>query len=231
MVEGEVGLTLEANPTQPGIIPAPENSIDRNTNELVEVGTLVTREKDVPGGDPVMGDLTNSYRYFSVGGNDYLFLTLDFAPSPEILQWANDVIEAHPNHKVIAVTHAYMYRDGTTIDANDCYPPTYYEGYDDPQNGDDMWEKLFSQHENVLMVLSGHDPWQHIAYRQDEGIYGNTVTQMLIDAQYVDYYMGSSAMVAMFYFSDGGDTLTVRYYSVAHDRFGSAISQFTIDLT
>jgi hypothetical protein len=81
------------------------------------------------------------------------------------------------------------------------------------------------------MILSGHDPWQHIVYRQDKGIYGNTVTQVLIDPQHTDYYMGSGAMVAMFYFSDGGDTLTVRYYSVAHDRFGSAISQFTIDLT
>ena len=231
MVEGEIGLTLEANPTQPGIIPAPMDAVDHNTGKPVAEGTLVTREKDIPEGAPVQGDLTNSYRYFSIDGTDYLFLTLDFAPSPEILQWANDVIEAHPNHRVIAITHAYMYRDGTTLDANDCYPPTYYEGYNDPQNGDQMWEKLFSQHENVCMVLSGHDPWQHVVYRQDEGIYGNTVTQMLIDAQYVDYYMGSSAMVAMFYFSDGGDTLTVRYYSVAHDRFGSAISQFTIDLT
>ena len=231
MVEGEIGLTLEANPTQPGIIPAPKDAIDRNTSLPITEGTLVTREKDVPEGSPVQGDLTNSYRYFSIDGTDYLFLTLDFAPSPEILQWASDVIEAHPNHRVIAITHAYMYRDGTTIDANDCYPPTYYEGYDDPQNGDHMWEKLFSQHENVFMVLSGHDPWQHVVYRQDEGVHGNTVTQMLIDAQYVDYYMGSSAMVAMFYFSDGGDTLTVRYYSVAHDRYGSVASQFTIDLT
>lgn len=233
MTPGDITLT---DPNQPGLV-APNKVVDKNGNfldssgNIIPDGTLVTRENDIPEGGTVQGDLTNSYRYFSIDGTDYLFLTLDFAPSPEILQWANDVIEAHPNHRVIAITHAYMYRDGTTLDANDCYPPTYYEGYNDPQNGDQMWEKLFSQHENVCMVLSGHDPWQHVVYRQDEGIYGNTVTQMLIDAQYVDYYMGSSAMVAMFYFSDGGDTLTVRYYSVAHDRFGSAISQFTIDLT
>lgn len=176
------------------------------------------------------GDLTNSYRYFSIQGTDYLLLTLDFAPSSEVLKWADSVISAHPDHKVIAVTHAYMYRDGTTLDAGDCYPPSYYQGYTDAQNGDDMWNKCFSKHENVLMVLSGHDPWQNIVYRQDKGENGNLVTQMLVDAQYVDLHIGSTAMVAMFYFSNEGKTLTVRYYSVAKDCYGSVASQFTIDL-
>ncbi|MBE6823954.1 MAG: hypothetical protein E7513_01270 [Ruminococcaceae bacterium] len=176
------------------------------------------------------GDLTNSYRYFNIKGIDYMIMTLDFAPSGAVLKWANDVIKAHPDHKVIITTHAYLYRDGTTLDSGDCYPPTYYKGYVDAHNGDDMWKKSFSQHENVLMVLSGHDPWQHIVYRQDEGIHGNTVTQMLIDAQYVDLNIGSTAMVAMFYFSDNGNTLTVRYYSVEKECYGSVASQFTIKL-
>lgn len=206
---GDVELT---RPVQPGVVNG------------------VTREEDAPEGGIVQGDLTNSYRYFSVGGTDYLIMTLDFAPNEEMLAWADEVIEAHPNHKVIVTTHAYMYRDGTTLDAGDCYPPSYYKGYTNAQNGDQMWEKCFSKHENVVMVLSGHDPWQHIAYRQDKGEKGNTVTQMLIDAQYVDRYIGSTGMVAMFYFSNEGKTLTVRYYSVVKDCYGSPVSQFTIDL-
>ncbi len=219
MIPGDIELT---DPDQPGLIEViqPDGSV-----------AILTREKDEPEGGTVKGDLTNSYRYITIQGTDYLILTLDFAPSSAILDWANSVIEAHPNHKVIVVTHAYMYRDGTTIDSGDCYPPTYYSGYDDAQNGDDMWEKCFSKHENVLMVLSGHDPWQHVVYRQDEGENGNTVTQMLIDAQYVDLYNGANGMVAMFYFSNNGETLTVRYYSVERECFGSPLSQFTIDLT
>lgn len=218
MSTGEVSLT---DGNQPGVLKV-----------LSADGTIVykTREGDVPEGGTVAGDLTNSYRYFTIQGTDYLFLTLDFAPSEEILDWANSVIKAHPKHKVIVVTHAYMYRDGTTLDDGDCYPPSYYGGYTDPQNGDDMWEKCFSKHKNVVMVLSGHDPWQHIVYRQDEGAEGNIVTQMLIDPQYVDSAIGSTAMVAMFYFSDDGNTLTVRYYSVEKECYGSVASQFTIDL-
>lgn len=218
MNPGTVSLT---DINQPGLIPV-----------TLEDGTVIykTREEDIPEGGDVQGDLTNSYRYFNIQGTDYLIMTLDFAPNEKTLDWANKVIEAHPNHKVIAVTHAYMYRDGTTIDDGDCYPPTYYSGYTNAQNGDDMWEKCFSKHDNVLMVLSGHDPWQHIVYRQDEGKNGNIVTQMLIDAQYVDLNNGSTGMVAMFYFSNDGKTLTVRYYSVEKDCYGSPLSQFTIDL-
>jgi len=218
MNSGSVSLT---DKNQPGLIKT-----------TLEDGTVVykTREGDIPEGENVKGDLTSSYRYFNIQGTDYLIMTLDFAPSEKTLDWANSVIKAHPDHKVIAVTHAYMYRDGTTIDKGDCYPPTYYSGYKDAQNGDDMWEKCFSKHKNVVMVLSGHDPWQQVVYRQDKGEKGNVVTQMLIDAQYVDLNNGSVGMVAMFYFSNDGNTLTVRYYSVEKDCYGSPLSQFTIDL-
>jgi hypothetical protein len=123
-----------------------------------------------------------------------------------------------------------MYHDGTTLSKEDCYPPSTYTGYTDAQNGDDMWDKAFSQHKNVLLVLSGHDPWQHIVYRQDKGVNGNTVTQMLIDPQYTDLYVGSTAMVAMLYFSEDGQTMTVRFYSVSKDCYGSELSQFTVNL-
>ncbi len=181
------------------------------------------------------GDLTNSYRYFSIKGTDYLIMTLDFAPSSAALEWANKVISEHPDHKVIITTHAYLYRDGTTIDSGDCYPPSYYKEkypdiYPDAQNGNDIWEKCISKHDNILMVLSGHDPWQDIIYRQDESVNCNVVTQMLIDPQHMDEFIGATAMVAMLYFSEDGKTLTVRYYSVARECYGSELSQFTLSL-
>ncbi len=219
MNSGNINLSDPVN--QPGVI--------KKTDANGKV-SYITREEDVPEGGTVKGDLTNSYRYFTVQNTKYLIITLDFAPTEATLKWVDSVLKAHPNHKAIIVTHAYMYRDGTTIDAGDCYPPTYYSGYTNAQNGDDMWNKCFSKHKNVLMVLSGHDPWQHIVYRQDKGVNGNTVTQMLIDPQYMDSFIGSTGMVAMFYFSDDGETLTVRYYSVEKDCYGSVDSQFTIHL-
>ena len=180
------------------------------------------------------GDMTCAYRTLRVGQIDYLFITVDFGPTVEMLEWAGQVADAHPDHRVILTTHAYLYRDGTTLDGEDAFPAST-----SPRNrpaelcmdGDDIWEKFASQHPNVHMVLSGHDPAQHIVYRQDPGVNGNTVTQMLINPQHIDGFLDPTALVAMFYFSEDGNTLTVRYYSIVRDQYGSARSQFTISLS
>lgn len=217
-----------------------ENTLD---GMMEEREVIISQNSDTGAIETVTGDITNAYQCATIGGTDYLFLTIDFAPGDAMLDWACDVIEAHPDHRVIVITHAYMYRDGTTLTEGDAYPCSWYPSgngkpfplayYENPypvNDGDDMWEKVFSRYENVLMVLSGHDPWQHIVYRQDAGIHGNTVTQMLIDPQYIDLESEPTGMVAMFYFSNDGNTLTVRYYSVSKDCYGSPQSQFTIDL-
>jgi len=185
------------------------------------------------------GDLSNAYRTIEIGGIDYLFMTLDFGPDAETLDWANSVVAEHPDHRVIMVTHGYMYRDGTTLDANDAYSASRYPLRDKKEeqatnpslDGDDIWREFASKHENIQLVISGHDPCQHVVYRQDSGEKGNTVTQMLVDPQHIDSHYAPTSMIAMFYFSDNGNTLTVRYYSVTQDLYGSERSQFTIDLS
>lgn len=185
------------------------------------------------------GDLTNAYRTINIGGIDYLFMTLDFGPNAETLAWANSVVEEHPEHRVVMITHGYMYRDGTTLDADDAYSASRYPLKDKKAeqatkpslDGDDIWREFGSKHENIQLIISGHDPCQHIVYRQDEGENGNLVTQMLVDPQHVDSYSDLPCLIALFYFSNNGNTLTVRYYSIARDMYGSERSQFTIDLS
>ena len=172
-------------------------------------------------------DLTNTYSIFKIGNTNYLLMCLDYGPTDEALEWANEIISSFKDHKVIITTHTYLYRDGTTFDENDAYSASKYGGVND---GDDIWDKLVSKHENILLVLSGHDPWDSIVCTQTKGNYGNTVTQMLIDPQNIDYSLGGTAMVAMLYFSEDGQTMTVRYYSVTREQYGSASSQFTINL-
>lgn len=168
------------------------------------------------------GKTANAYKLLTVGNNDYLILTLAHGPSDDVLNWASGIIEAYPNHRVIVTTHCYLFRDGTTLDANDAYPASR-------NNGEDIWNKLIKKHENIFLVLSGHDQSQEIVYTKSIGDNGNTVHQLLIDPQNTDFYMGGAAMVAMFYFSEDGNTVTVRYYSVANDTYGSENSQFTIN--
>ena len=172
-------------------------------------------------------NISNSWRTFTVGEVKYLMLTLDYGVDDNVLNWASDIIAAHPYHNVIITTHAYLFRDGTTLDAGDLVPPSTSGGVND---GDDMWNKLISKHENIVLVMCGHDPSESIVVNRSNGENGNVVTSMLIDAQDVEADEGSMGMVAMLYFSEDGRKLQVEYYSTAKEKYFMNSNQFSAEL-
>ena len=172
-------------------------------------------------------NVANAWRTLTVGDVKYLMLTLDYGADDDVLNWASAIIYQHPDHNVIITTHAYLFRDGTTMDEGDIVPPSTSGGSND---GDDMWEKLVSKHENIVLVMSGHDPSESIVVNRSQGDNGNTVTAMLIDAQDVEAQEGSMGMVAMLYFSADGKTVQVEYYSTAKEKYFMSGNQFTVEL-
>ena len=182
------------------------------------------------------GQTYNSYKTLKIGQLDYLFLNLDYGPDDGVLTWAGEVIAAHPNHNVIISTHAYLFRDGTTLDEGDVYPPTKDAVFNafpgsKPNNGDHMWDKLVSKYENIVLVLSGHDPCDRIVTTQTKGVNGNTVTQMLIDPQGLDDEVrGGTGMVAMLYFSEDGSQIQVEYISTVKNAYFLEENQFTVKI-
>lgn len=174
--------------------------------------------------------LGNYYMNIDVGEHKYTIFVLEYGAVDEILDWVGEVCDANPDRRVIITTHAYMFRDGTTLDKGDVVPPDS-TGQKPLNNGDEMWEKLCSKHRNILMVLSGHDPCENIIYRQDAGEYGNIVTQMLIDPQGMDKTYGyRTGMVALFHFSNDGKDLYVEYVSTIRDEYFREENQFKLSL-
>ena len=111
--------------------------------------------------------LDNAYYYFTTDDATYLMLCLDFVPRDPVLEWANDVVEANLDCRVIVVTHSYLSYDGSYDDSS---------GYDTAgNNGQNVWDKLVSQHANIIMVLCGHIHYDDLVLRVDRGIYGNVV--------------------------------------------------------
>ncbi len=183
-------------------------------------------------------DYTNTVHYFSAGDLDYMVITLDYGASDAVLKWAGEKIAANPYKNVIITTHAYMYRDGTTLDTGDVVPPSQDTDnivYDKTNinNGDDMWNKLISRYPNIVLAMSGHDPTDDIVMSQWQGVNGNTVTNILIDPQGMDKYYyndGCAGAVAMFYFSDGGKIVDVRYWSTAKNAYIKTNNQFRFEI-
>lgn len=175
------------------------------------------------------GGYQNAWRTLTVGDTDYLILILEYGPRDEVLEWAGGVIEAHPNHKVIVTTHCYLYHDGTTLDSGDTCPPKN-DVHPERNNGDDMWDKFVSKYENIVMVLSGHDPSDSVIMTPAVGDNGNVVCQFLIDPQGVDpKYQNGTGLVALLCFSEDGHRCRVEYYSTVKQKYFLRDSQFIFD--
>lgn len=177
----------------------------------------------------IEGSALNVYQYLTVGNIDYLIFSLDYGYSDEVIAWASEIIEAHPNHNVIVTTHAYFYRDGTTLDQSDVCPPATTGG---SNNGDHMWEKFISRHDNIVLALCGHDPCAKTVTVQTAGENGNIVTSMLVDPQGLDAdsSVGPTGMVTMLYFSEDGKEVQVRTYSTIKEKYYGKINQYDITI-
>ena len=169
----------------------------------------------------------NTVHEFRAGNLDYLVIALDYGPSDAVMAWASEMIEAHPYHNVIVTTHAYLFRDGTTLDQGDVCPPATTGGHN---NGDHMWDKFIKKHENIVLVLSGHDPCDRLVMTQTVGENGNTVTQMLVDPQGMDSSMGGVGMVATLYFSADGTTVTTEWYSTIKNKYYKSENHYTFTI-
>lgn len=176
-------------------------------------------------------DVCNSWTVFRAGEVDYLHITLDYGPSDAILNWASNIIEEHPEHRVIISTHAYLDEDGTTLDYTNPLAPNK-TGADNgtTNNGDQIWDKLIKKHENIFMVFSGHIGSTDVIMTQTEGEHGNVVTQFLVNPQVTDLRYRATGMVTMLYFSNDGKTVTVEQYSTNDQKFFMSTSQFSFTI-
>ena len=140
----------------------------------------------------------DSYHTFSAGGVDWLVLALKYAPTDAEIAWGNQVVAAHPNHKIILVTHAYQ--SGTTKDAN----------------GRKLWTNLVSKYANFQFVFSGH--YVAAGVIQEKGVNGNTVYQIQADYQNA-LLLGPNSYLRVMLFNPTNKTVTVQTYSPYLNRY------------
>jgi len=174
-------------------------------------------------------NMLNTYTKFTAGNVKYIVFALTVGPDDQVLKWVSDITEQNPEYNVIITTHIYLTDKGTHTKAPSANNKEYYG----TNGGEEIWDKLVKKHENIVMVLSGHYTLNRIAKTQRNGDKGNTVTEMMIDAEQPDEdyrNIGGLGLVAMFYFSDNGKRLDVRYYSTVHKRYYMDINQFSMNL-
>jgi 3',5'-cyclic AMP phosphodiesterase CpdA len=166
------------------------------------------------GGTYRAGDNSNSYQLFSASGTDYLILNLQFDPSDDVLHWASQIIESHPDRKVIVSTHDYLtglFGLGQRSDI-----------------GERIWHGLIKQHaEQVFLVLCGHASAEDLIA---DSVNGNIVYQMLAD--YQSYAYIESGWLRILTFAPSQGKVFVKTYSPILDEYKQGPqSEFTLTIT
>ncbi|MBQ5810807.1 MAG: metallophosphoesterase, partial [Clostridia bacterium] len=143
--------------------------------------------------------LVNGYYLLEVTPTTkFLIMNLEVLPRDEVLEWANQVIADHPEYGVIVATHRNMTR---------VYCERYTEvSYNHGNAGEAVWQKMVSQHNNMVAYMSGHTETTGYYANYDTGVNGNTVLQMVCDMQNHDQYYKTLQEVVTMRFSADAST-------------------------
>lgn len=178
------------------------------------------------------GTIDNLCTEFEAGGIKWLVLSLEFGPRNKTVDWANQIIKKNPNHKVIINTHAYLFYDNTFLDGNDWALPQNYgvgklTGDDAVNDGSQLWEKLVSQHKNILFVFTGHITGTGVATLVSQGVHNNKVYQMLANYQkgVKGFEKGDSGYLRIIKVDINSQIISVKTYSPWLDRFNTVPEQ------
>ncbi len=120
----------------------------------------------------------DSAQTFSAGGYTFLHIALEMQPTGDVLAWAESVMAAHPGLPTIITTHDYLNAAGERRSN----PIIDLTRLDNQRNSpEDLWQKLIRHHDQIFLVLSGHQIGQ--AMRVDPNVAGHQVVQILADYQ------------------------------------------------
>ena len=185
--------------------------------------------------------MSNSYRKIDIGDQKYLMMALDFDINDEVVLWANSVIRANPDRRVIVAVHAYSNKWGGFLNDRIGQPGADDDTDGDPSHdyiqfsGERLWNEIFSRHKNMFMVLSGHVSTPNPSVTTRKGQNGNSVFEILVDPQAYDdelhkYEGGAGAFVMMLNFSNGGETIEIEYISTTRDKHFRERNQKVVDV-
>jgi hypothetical protein len=177
------------------------------------------------------GRTENAYLLMTIDSVDWIFVSMEFGPRDDVLTWVNGLLTTYSARHAVIITHSHIHRDGTTVAAGDQYAPHPDYTLDALQNnGDEVLAALIG-HDNIRLILSGHDKgtigWC-TANRADNSSGGVPINQMV--ANYQSMYAYGSGMMRFVRINPTAKTIQVQTFSPRLNMFmHDAANEFTVD--
>ncbi|MFI1358450.1 LamG-like jellyroll fold domain-containing protein [Streptomyces sp. NPDC020898] len=121
----------------------------------------------------------NTFHIFKAADREWLVLALDWRLSDKGYAWAESVLAQHPTLPVVLTTHELVYEDDTL------------SAY-----GQQLWDKLVKNHDQIFLTLNGH--YWPAARATRKNAAGNDVHLHLTN--YQNRYYGGAAMIRLYHF-------------------------------
>lgn len=136
------------------------------------------RDKPYWGESHTEEDNSAHYDLVDIAGAKFLMLFIGYNPPEKVMQWAERVLDDHPDRNVVIGTHYYLDEQGGKK----------LMGFGDigSSSGQQIWNRLVEPNESVFLVLSGHVDGQVAVVDEDVGETDRTVVQLLADYQYFE---------------------------------------------
>jgi len=153
-------------------------------------------------------------------------------PQAEV-DWAREIVEAHPDTIFILGTHRYLYdfRIAGGRYSEDVATPIGtvnlaggpVDGVVEPNSAEDFFQEFVSQHDNILMIHAGH---YHSEWVRLDGLTpaGKTILQILTD--YQSTRNGGDGWLRLYELDFENDELRFETWSPTLDRTRSTIDHF-----
>lgn len=122
---------------------------------------------------------SSSAQIFEAGGYRFLHLAFEMQAGDQVLAWAERVLDTHAGIPTIVSTHDYLSARGERVPFGTMNLALADPGYNN--DAETIWSKFVSRNDQILFVLSGHQPGQ--ALRVDRNESGHAVYQILADYQ------------------------------------------------
>lgn len=191
------------------------------------------------GGDlaEIHGDNVNSFQLFSAGGLDFIMVHLACNAPGTVLKWADAVLEAHRDRMAIITTHMYLGGIARKGAGEPQGRMAWKKCHGDQGNTpEELWEKSFSRHPHLFLVLCGDQSASITHHQTSEGVHGNQVHEVLTD---YPRDADESDWVRLLRFVPEREVMEVYTYSPAQDRLCAGLAhvmdpgdhQFTLDIS
>lgn len=141
----------------------------------------------------------NNFQLFSASGYDFLVISLEYDAAnayPAVIAWADSLVQAYPNRRVIVVSHYLLNSNGSFS-----------------TQGAAVYAML-RQHPNLFLMLGGHVSAEA---RRTDVYNGDTVHTLLSD--YQSRPSGGTGWMRIMTFSPELNQMTVKTYSPAVGQY------------